>query len=324
MKNDLAVILLQDVRHLGRQGEVVKVKSGFARNYLLPMGSALEATRANRSYFEQQRKKIDALHNKERNEALGIAEGIAGSSLKIAKRIGEKGTLLGSVTTAEIAKELKRKGVTIDKRRIDLGGVTRLETLGDHKVTIDLHPEVMAELVVSIVAERSEEKRRSSPGQRNAYKRPQESHVAGAEECRDIESRDFQRVLARLSTARAELRAGYPDLTHRELSWRHFRKLAIGELWDAVENLESGGYHRQLADILDAAVSRLEAFQLDDRHLSAIDSTLSRLAASTITEADIDACENEWRVAEVDTLPSLRDAFEGWLAASFSSQIDGG
>ena len=149
----MEIILLEDVRALGQRGDIVKVKPGYARNYLLPKGSALEATRANRAYFQQKRKQIDAEHAKLRSEAAEVAAQIASVNVKIAKRVGEKETLYGSVTSAEIAEVLERKGVTVDKRRIDLGGVTGLKTLGDHTVTIDLHPEVVAELVVSVVAE---------------------------------------------------------------------------------------------------------------------------------------------------------------------------
>ena len=149
----MEIILLEDVRTLGQRGDIVKVKPGYARNYLLPKGTALQATRANRAFFDQQRKKIDAEHAKLRSEAAEVAAAIASLSVKIAKRVGEKETLYGSVTTAEIAEVLERKGVTIDKRRIDLGGVTGLKTLGEHTVTIDLHPEVVAELVVSVIPE---------------------------------------------------------------------------------------------------------------------------------------------------------------------------
>ncbi len=149
----MEIILLEDVRNLGQRGQIVKVKPGFARNYLLPKGSALEATHANKAFFDQQRKKIDAKHSKLRSEAAEIAGEIASLSVKIAKRVGEKETLYGSVTSADVAEILERKGVSVDKRRIDLGGVTGLKSLGDHTVTIDLHPEVVAELVVSVVAE---------------------------------------------------------------------------------------------------------------------------------------------------------------------------
>ena len=149
----MELILLEDVRHLGRRGEVVKVKPGYGRNYLIPRGAALVANKANKAFFDQQRKKIDARHSKLRSEAAEVAATIASLSVKIAKRVGEKETLYGSVTSADVAELLDRKGVTVDKRRIDLGGVTGLKSLGDHTVTVDLHPEVVAELVVSVVAE---------------------------------------------------------------------------------------------------------------------------------------------------------------------------
>jgi large subunit ribosomal protein L9 len=147
------IILLEDVRRLGKRGAVVNVKPGYARNFLLPRGAALEATRANLAYFAQQKKKIDARHAKKRDAAAEIAAAIAGIQVSVAKRVGESETLYGSVTNAEIAEALARKGVTVDKRRIDLGEAHGLKTLGEHTVTIDLHPEVTAELVVSVVPE---------------------------------------------------------------------------------------------------------------------------------------------------------------------------
>lgn len=149
----MEVILLQDMRQLGRRGEVVRVKPGYARNYLLPQGIALTKSRANLAYFEQQRKKIDAAHAKERDEAAAVAAQLAGFKVTIAKRVGESETLYGSVTAAEVAEVLARKGVTVDKRKIDLGVAHGLKTLGDHTVTIDLHPEVVAEVNVSVVAD---------------------------------------------------------------------------------------------------------------------------------------------------------------------------
>lgn len=147
----MQVILLSDQRNLGRRGEVVKVKPGYGRNYLLPQGLALEATPANLKYFGEQRKKIDIKHSKERDAAAEIAAQLASIHLTITKKVGETQTLYGSVTATEIAEALAEKGVTVDRRRLDLGGGIKL--LGDHKVTIDLHPEVLAEITVSVVAE---------------------------------------------------------------------------------------------------------------------------------------------------------------------------
>ncbi|HEX4959619.1 MAG TPA: 50S ribosomal protein L9 [Thermoanaerobaculia bacterium] len=147
----MRVILLSDQRHLGKRGEVVDVKPGFGRNYLVPQGIALEASHANVKYFEQQRAKFDAQHAKERDAAAEIAAKLNGTRLEIPKRVGETGTLYGSVTAGDVAELLEKKGFTVDRRRIDLEG--GIKTLGDHPVRIELHPEVVSEVTVSVVAE---------------------------------------------------------------------------------------------------------------------------------------------------------------------------
>ncbi len=147
----MRVILLSDQRHLGKRGQVVEVKPGFGRNYLVPQGLALEATNANVKYFEQQRSKIDAQHAKERDAAAGIAKTMEGLRVEIPKRVGETGTLYGSVTAGDVAEALDKKGFVVDRRRIDLEG--GIKALGDHPVRIELHPEVIAEVTVAVVAE---------------------------------------------------------------------------------------------------------------------------------------------------------------------------
>lgn len=147
----MEVILLKDRRHLGTRGEVVKVKPGYARNYLLPHGIALEATPGNIRYFEQMRGKIDAVHAKERDEAQAIADRMEGLRIEIAKRVGETETLYGSVTATEIADRLEEKGFEVDRRRIDLEG--GIKSLGDHEVRINLHAEVLAKVTLTVVPE---------------------------------------------------------------------------------------------------------------------------------------------------------------------------
>ena len=146
----MKVILLSDQRHVGKRGEVVDVKPGFGRNYLVPHGLALEATPANIKLFEQQRAKIDARHAKEREGAEAIAAKMAGLRIEIPKRVGETGTLYGSVTAGEVAEMLAMKGFEVDRRRIDLEG--GIKTLGDHPVRVELHSEVVAEVTVSVVS----------------------------------------------------------------------------------------------------------------------------------------------------------------------------
>lgn len=145
----MKVILLSDQRHVGKRGEVIEVKPGFGRNYLVPQGLALEATPANIKYFEQQRAKIDARHAQERDAAAQIAAKMEGLRLEIPKRVGETGTLYGSVTAGDVAEVLEKKGFTVDRRDIDLEG--GIKTLGDHPVRIGLHSEVVAEVTVSVV-----------------------------------------------------------------------------------------------------------------------------------------------------------------------------
>jgi len=146
----MKVILMSDLRHRGKRGEVVEVKPGYARNFLLPQRLALVATEGNKQYFLQQRKKIDATHNALRDAAAAVAAQIADKHVTIAKRVGETQTLYGSVTAGEVAEALKAQGVEVDRRQIDLEG--GIKTLGDHAVRIELHPEVVAELTVTVVA----------------------------------------------------------------------------------------------------------------------------------------------------------------------------
>jgi large subunit ribosomal protein L9 len=145
------IILLTDQRHLGKRGQVVEVKPGYGRNYLVPQGYALEATHANIKLFEQQRAKFDARHARERAAAEEVAKRFVGTRIEIPKRVGETETLYGSVTAGDIATALEGKGLTVDRRRIDLEG--GIKTLGEHPVRIELHPEVITEITVAVVRE---------------------------------------------------------------------------------------------------------------------------------------------------------------------------
>jgi large subunit ribosomal protein L9 len=147
----MRVILMQDILHTGKRGEVLDVRPGYARNFLLPQGLALEATPGNMEVFEQQRRKIELKHEQNRDEALEVASRLQGLTVEVAKRASEGETLYGSVTAAEIGEALVRKGISIDNRRIDLEG--GIKTLGEHPVRIGLHSDVIAEITVNVVAE---------------------------------------------------------------------------------------------------------------------------------------------------------------------------
>ena len=147
----MKVILLSDVRHRGQRGQVVDVRPGYARNFLLPQGIAMEATPGNLTYFEHQKKKIEARHNAEKDAAAGIGATIAALSVRLRKRAMESGALYGSVTAGEVVDALAAHGITVDRRQVDLAG--GIKSLGDHVVRIDLHSEVVAELPVTVEAE---------------------------------------------------------------------------------------------------------------------------------------------------------------------------
>jgi large subunit ribosomal protein L9 len=147
----MKVILLADLRHRGRRGQVVEVKPGYARNFLLPQGLALEATAGNLKVFEHERKKIEARHAADRQAAAEVAARIAGVRIALRKRAMETGALYGSVTATEIVEALAKQGIEVDRRQVDLAG--GIKTLGDHAVRIDLHSEVVAEVAVTVEAE---------------------------------------------------------------------------------------------------------------------------------------------------------------------------
>lgn len=147
----IEVILREDIKTLGRAGEMVRVKPGYARNYLLPQGLAYEATEGNKKRIAAETRVRATRNQAERAEAERFAATLAGVTLPLSGKAGEEGKLFGSITSQDIAGALSRAGHTVDRRRIELEHP--IKTVGEHTVTIRLHPEVHAELRVSVVAE---------------------------------------------------------------------------------------------------------------------------------------------------------------------------
>ncbi len=145
----IELILREDVKHLGKAGQVVKVKPGYARNFLLPHGLAYEATEGNKKRIQAESRARNVRLAAEKNEAEAVAARLNEVTLSIPGNAGEEGRLFGSVTAQDIATELNALGHRIDRRRIDLEHP--LKTLGDHSVSIRLHPEVEATIRVTIV-----------------------------------------------------------------------------------------------------------------------------------------------------------------------------
>jgi len=146
----IEVILKDHVDHLGRRGEVVKVASGYARNYLFPRKLALAVTDENKRQIERERVKAEAREADEIKEARTLASTLEGLEVSIGRRVGEQNTLYGSVTSADIADALAARDVVVDRRKIQLGDP--LKTLGEHTVPVKIHREVTAQLKVNIVA----------------------------------------------------------------------------------------------------------------------------------------------------------------------------
>ena len=142
------VILLERIEKLGQIGDVVKVKPGFARNYLLPQKKALRATDANRARFEQQRSQIEASNLKRRQEAESISGKVDGMVVVLVRQAGETGHLFGSVTPRDIADAITAGGVTVERRQVILDRPIKM--LGLYQVRVALHPEVVVSVTANI------------------------------------------------------------------------------------------------------------------------------------------------------------------------------
>lgn len=144
----MQVILLERVEKLGQIGDVVSVKTGFARNYLLPTKKALRATKANKEVFESQRKEIEANNVKARTEAEGIAKKMDGLSISLIRQAGETGQLYGSVNSRDIAASTTDAGFKITRNQVILN--TPIKTIGIHDILVQLHPEVRVSISINV------------------------------------------------------------------------------------------------------------------------------------------------------------------------------
>jgi large subunit ribosomal protein L9 len=145
----MKVILTDEIRGLGTRGDIVTVKDGYARNFLIPKSLAREATAGNLKSVEQEKKKWAVLANQERDAAQKSADAVKGMKVTIQKRVGDNGHLFGSVTANEIADALEAKGVNVEKRRIELDHP--IKSLGLHDVEVRLYRDVTARIQVEVV-----------------------------------------------------------------------------------------------------------------------------------------------------------------------------
>jgi large subunit ribosomal protein L9 len=147
----MEIILREDIEKLGQRGQVVKVASGYARNFLLPRRLAVEATDSNKNIVEQERQAHLRKEAKLAGEAQDLAKLMAAVTLTIHQKAGENDQLFGSVTALDIAAALEKQGYTIDRKKVHLE--EPIKTLGDFKVAVRLHKEVSIEIPVHVVKE---------------------------------------------------------------------------------------------------------------------------------------------------------------------------
>ncbi len=155
----MQVVLLERIAKLGQMGEVVTVKDGYARNFLLPSGKALRANKANLEQFNEQRAQLETQNLERRAEAEKVKETMNGQSLILIRQSGETGQLYGSVSTRDIANGLKEAGFSTDRNQIILENP--IKTLGIYNVRVTLHPEVDCEVSVNVARTQDEAERQA-------------------------------------------------------------------------------------------------------------------------------------------------------------------
>jgi large subunit ribosomal protein L9 len=155
----MQVILLERIGRLGQMGDVVKVKDGYARNFLLPLGKALRATDDNRKHFETERVHLEARNLELKTEAEGVSGKLEGKTFTEIRQAGDTGQLYGSVSTRDIAEVVTKGGFAVDRRQILLD--KPIKTLGVHSVRVQLHPEVVVKVSINVARSADEAERQS-------------------------------------------------------------------------------------------------------------------------------------------------------------------
>lgn len=190
------VILLERVGNLGHMGDEVRVRDGFARNYLLPQGKALRANETNRDYFRARRAEIEARNLERRRDAEKAAGKINGLSLTMIRQAGETGQLYGSVTARDIADALREHGAPVERGQVLLD--RQIKTVGLHPVSVRLHAEVQATVTVNVARSAAEAEHQASAGR-----------TVSVEEQQEIADQAVEEVLSEVETLEEE--SGQPE-----------------------------------------------------------------------------------------------------------------
>ncbi|GAA5093959.1 50S ribosomal protein L9 [Bartonella acomydis] len=153
------IILLERIPRLGQMGDIVSVKDGYARNFLLPQGKALRANEANKKHFEIQRAQLEARNLERKSEAQKVAEKLDGTSFIAVRSAGETGQLYGSVSTRDISEIITSEGFSIERNQVELNHP--IKTIGLHTITLSLHPEVQISVIINVARSASEAQRQA-------------------------------------------------------------------------------------------------------------------------------------------------------------------
>ena len=173
------IILLERIEKLGQMGDIVTVKNGYARNFLLPQRKALRATDANKKYFEAKRAEIEAQNLKRRQEAEEVGKRVDQSKVVLIRQAGESGQLYGSVATRDIAQALSDEAIKVERSQIELN--RPIKTLGLFDVAVRLHAEVAVTVIVNVARSAEEAERQFESGRAIVGDEPEEDEVLDAE-----------------------------------------------------------------------------------------------------------------------------------------------
>ena len=174
----MQVILIERVAKLGQIGDVVRVRSGFARNFLLPQGKALRATKENKEKFESMKAELVAKNAEKKSGAEGLAHKLNGQSFVLVRQAGETGQLYGSVTARDIVHALEQSGFNVARQHVVLN--TPIKGIGMHSVPVELHPEVEVKITVNVARSEEEAKRQAAGEDLSIARSEQEEEKAQA------------------------------------------------------------------------------------------------------------------------------------------------
>src|SRR6185503_1486691 len=174
----MQVILLERVEKLGQMGDEVKVKDGFARNFLLPKKKALRATKANREYFQSQKTQLEARNLERKSEAQKVADKLEGKTFVLLRQAGDRGQLYGSVSPRDIADAISTGGFSIGRTQVPLDHA--IKSIGLHPISVVLHPEVRVKVTINVARTEDEADRQARGEDVLAERTPEEEASAEA------------------------------------------------------------------------------------------------------------------------------------------------